>query len=424
MKYFGYKSFKTEVLAGVTSFLTMSYIIAVNPAILSNPATGMSFSGVLTATVLVSFFSTLLMGIVANLPFALAPGMGLNAFFTFTLIIGDQIPWQQALGLVFWSGVFFVLISVSPIRELIVKAIPNQLRLALSCGIGGFLIFIGLKNSHFIISNPATYISHAPVSTEMFLCFGGLILMFYLMRKKNPASFLIGISVITIISILFGKIPFPETLVSSPDFHSHIFKVDIWGSLKWAFVPSIITLIVTDLFDSLSTFVGVSEAANLLDKKGEPKNIKKALLVDAIATLSSSLFGTSAATTYIESSAGTEVGGRTGLTAIVTALCFLPFLFLAPLVSIIPSYATAPVLIIVGALMFRNIQKIHFKELEIAIPAIIVIFFIPLCFSITQGVLWGFLSYFLTHLLSGNIKQLHPLFIGLAVFSLIMIVCF
>lgn len=403
----------TEVIAGFTTFLTMSYIIVVNPAILASDGTGMSFSGVLTATVLISFLSTLLMGLFAKLPFALAPGMGINTFFTFTIILGHKIPWQEALGLVFWSGVFFLIISLTSLRQKIVQAIPKHLRLGMSCGIGLFLTFIGLKNASIIQSSPATFVTHAPLSWELGLSVIGLFICLFFLRKKNPASFLIGIVSVTLISLLANKVALPSSLFSMPDFSTTFFKLDIWSALKVSSIPIILTLIITDLFDSVSSFIGVSTSANLLDENNEPKNLKQALFVDAIATFFSSLFGTSAATTFIESSAGVEAGGRTGMTAVVTSLCFLPFLFLSPLLSIIPIYATAPILIIVGSLMFKNITQLNFNKIEDTLPVFLTIVLIPLTFSISQGIMWGFFSHVLLYGLSGRIKELKPLMIVL-----------
>lgn len=408
---------RTEVFAGVTTFVTMSYIIVVNPSILSTPGTGMNFSGVMTATILVSFLSTLLMGAFAKLPFALAPGMGLNAFFTFSLILGEKIPWPQALGLVFWSGIFFLIISITPMREMIAQSIPKHLRLALSCGIGLFLTFIGLKNAMMIEANPVTFVTHAKLSGELGLSLIGLLIMVFLLKRKNPAGFLIGIISVTLLGLLFGKVSLPAQIFAKPDFSSHFFKMDLVGSLHMAYIPAILTLIATDLFDSLSTFIGVAHAADMLDEKGGPKNIKSALLVDAIATTCSGLFGTSAATTYIESSAGAEVGGRTGLTSIVTALCFLPFLFLGPLASMIPAYATAPVLILVGAMMFKNVQQLDFSGPAKSVPTFLIIVLIPLTFSITQGILWGLVTHVVLHLILGKHGELGPISVVLGLLS-------
>tara|TARA_R110002049_G_scaffold45185_2_gene132025 strand:- start:1195 stop:2460 length:1266 start_codon:yes stop_codon:yes gene_type:complete len=409
------KTNKTEIIAGITTFLTMSYIIVVNPAILSTEGTGMSFSGVLTATVLISFLSTLLMGVFAKLPFALAPGMGINTFFTFTLILGEKIPWPEALGLVFWSGVFFLIISLTNLRQKIVEAIPKHLRLAMSCGIGLFLTFIGLKNAFIITSSPATFVTSAPFSWPLVFSILGLLLTVYFMRRKNPASFLIGIVFISALALIFGQSALPTHYFSLPDFDSTFFKLDIIKAINISYIPIIVTLIITDLFDSVSSFIGVSTSANLLDEKGEPKNLKQALFVDALATFFSSLFGTSAATTFIESSAGTEAGGRTGLTAIVASFCFLPFLFLSPLLSSIPIFATAPILIIVGSLMFKNISKINFQEIELAVPAFLTIVLIPLTFSISQGIMWGFFTHVALFLLFKRARELSPIMFLLGV---------
>ncbi len=398
-------STRTEVLAGITTFLTMSYIIFVNPLILSSDGTGMSFSGVMTGTILASFLATLLMGLVAKLPFALAPGMGLNAFFTYTLILDQKIPWQQALGLVFWSGVVFVLLSVTPFREKLVKSIPKNLRMAMAVGIGLFLAFIGLKNTGIIIDHPVTLVQSAPLSIEGVAVLVGLLLTVILFNKNIPGSLLIGIFFTWIFGAFFGKSSMPTSFFSSPDF-SYIMQADIIGALKIAYIPSILTLMMTDLFDSLSTFIGVAETANLKNEKGEIKNMKQALTVDAFATLFSAFLGTSTTTTFVESSAGVSVGGRTGLTSVVTALCFLPFLFLSPFAQSIPGYATAPVLIFVGILMFKNITLINFEKFEEMIPAFMCIILIPLTFSITSGIMWGLLVHTTLYILSGRIKDL------------------
>lgn len=399
----------------------MSYIVVVNPSILSSDGTGMPFAGVLTATVLVSFIATILMGLIAKLPFALAPGMGLNAFFTYTLILGEQIPWQTALGMVFWSGAFFTVISITPLREMIVKAIPHHLRLAMACGIGLFLTVIGLKNALLIEASPATLVTSASMSAELGFALIGLFVMIYFLRKKNPASFLIGILLVFILAVSFGKAALPDAYFSMPDFRSVFFELDLWGGLKWAYIPSVFTLVITDLFDSVSTFIGVSESSGMLDKNGEPKNMKKALFVDALATMFSGVFGTSPVTTYIESSAGCEVGGRGGITAVSCALCFLPCLFLSPLIAAVPSYATAPVLLLVGAMMFRSVAKIDFSKWEKSVPAFLTMILIPMTFSITQGLLWGFLSHVVLFLMSGRSKELSPMMYLLAIISVMLI---
>jgi AGZA family xanthine/uracil permease-like MFS transporter len=412
---------RTEIIAGITTFLTMSYIVAVNPAILSSNGTGMAFSGVLTATVMLCFLGTLLMGLYAKLPFAVAPGMGLNAFFTFSIIIGQQIPWQTALGMVFWSGLLFVIISATPIREKIANAVPEHLRIAVAAGIGIFLSFIGLKNAGFIVADPVTFIKTGPFDFRTGLSFVGLAIIAILSSKKNPFAYLVGISVMVIGAAMTNQIQMPVTFFSAPDFQSVFFKVDWLGALELSLLPAIISIFFTDLFDSLSTFVGVSHANQLLDEHGQPQRMRQGLLVDAISTMIAAPLGTSAGTAYVESSAGIEMGGRTGLTSVVTAFCFLPCLFLAPTLAIIPEFATAPVLLMVGASMFKSVRGFSslgiFDRIEDALPAFLTLILIPLSFSITQGILWGFLSHAVLYTLVGRRKDLSPWAIGIAILS-------
>ncbi|MFH2201543.1 MAG: NCS2 family permease [Elusimicrobiota bacterium] len=412
---------RTEVIAGITTFLTMSYIVVVNPSILSTEGTGMSFSGVLTATVLVSFLSTMAMGLYARLPFAVAPGMGLNAFFTFTLVLGKGIPWPTALGMIFWSGVLFLLASATNLRTQIVRAIPPGLRLAAAAGIGIFLTFIGLKNAGLVVADPVTFVRPGPLGREPLLAVFGLAVMAWLLQKKSPFAFLAGMAAVTGAGWALGGVSLPERMVQAPDFGSVFLRLDILGALKWSFVPAILTLLFTDLFDSVSTFVGVSQAAGLLDKDGHPKNLREGLLVDAFATFSAGLAGTSSGTAYIESAAGIEAGGRTGRTAVVTALCFLPCLFIAPLAGMVPPSATAPVLIVVGALMFRSAAKLDLRRIEDSIPAFLTLLLIPLTFSITQGILWGFISHVGLYLLAGRRKEIAPMMYALAAISLLLL---
>lgn len=412
---------KIDISAGVTTFFTMSYIIVVNPLILANPDTGMSFTGVTTATVLVSFLSTLLMGLYGKLPYGVAPGMGLNAFFAYSLVIGDKIPWPVALGMVFWSGVLFLIISATGLRVGIARAIPRNLRQAISCGIGLFITFIGLKNASIIQADPVTFVKIGEMNIGVGLALLGVLFSAYFLKKKSSFAFLIPIIVLTLISIPLELNVVPVSLFSAPDFNSTFFKLDILGALKLAYIPAIITIIMTDLFDSVSTFIGVSESGKLLDENGDPKNLKEGLIVDSFATLFSSLFGTSAATTYIESSAGVKMGGTSGKVAVIVAICFLPFLFLSPLIQMVPAFATAPVLILVGSLMFQNITKLELSNIEDLVPAYLTIVLIPLTFSITQGILWGFTSHVLLYLLVGRKNEISKAMYGLAALSFIMI---
>ncbi|HVS80902.1 MAG TPA: NCS2 family permease [Pyrinomonadaceae bacterium] len=379
---------KTEAIAGITTFFTMAYIVIVNPQILSaGGKTGMAFSGVLTATVLICFTMTLLMGLYAKLPFAVAPGMGINAFFTFTIILGKGVPWQTALGIIFWAGVFFLLISVTPIRESIAKAIPTEIRIAAAAGIGIFLTFIGLKNAGFIVADPITFVKLGSLGKPALLTILGLAISVFLMSRKNPFAFLAAIVIVTILSWALGLVSAPSQALSLPDFKSVFFKLDVLGALKLSLLPSIISILFTDLFDSISTFIGVAHAGDLLDEHGHPRNLRQGLIVDSLATMGAGLAGSSSGTAYIESVAGIRMGGRTGLTSVFTALCFLPCFFIAPLAGMVPPFASAAVLILVGAAMFTSIGQIRFSKLEEGVPAFLTLILIPLTFSITQGIL-------------------------------------
>jgi AGZA family xanthine/uracil permease-like MFS transporter len=411
-----------EIIAGITTFLTMSYIVVVNPAILSTPGTGIPFSGALTATVLVCFTMTLLMGVYAKLPYGVAPGMGLNAFFAFTLIINGGVPWPIALGIIFWAGVLFLLISATPLRERIAMAIPQTLRVATAAGIGLLLTFIGLQNAGFVAANPATIVGVGALDHRALLTLAALILSVSLARRDNPFAYLAGIALVTAVAWSAGYVSAPTSWFSAPDFSSVFFKLDIWGALQLALIPAIITVMMTDLFDSLSTFIGVAQAANLVDEKGEPKRLRQGLIVDAFATFGAGLFGSSSGTAYVESISGIRMGGRTGLTAIVTAFCFLPCLFIAPVASAVPNYATSAVLILVGVSMFQTITRVEFDRLEIAIPAFATLILIPLTFSITQGILWGFILHAALHAVAGRVRDVTTAAWGLAAVSVVLLV--
>ena len=411
-----------ETLAGITTFLTMSYIVVVNPAILSTDGTGMPFNGALTATVLVCFFATLLMGLYAKLPFGVAPGMGMNAFFAYTLVINGHIPWPVALGIVFWAGVLFLVVSVTPLRERIAMAIPRNLRQATAVGIGLLLAFIGLKNAGFIAPNPATMVGVGTIDHRGLLALLGLFVCVWMSRNNNPFAYLACILLVTVTAWAGGWVAAPSSWVSTPDFSSAFVKLDIWGALQWSLAPAMVTVLMTCLFDSLSTFTGVAHASNLLDANGEPKNLRKGLIVDAIAIVASALFGSSPGTVYAESIAGIRMGGRTGVTAVVAAICFLPCLFIAPTAAAIPSYATAPVLILVGVAMFQTVTRLSLDELHVAVPAFATIVLIPLTFSITQGILWGLVLHAALHLLVGRGRELTAAAWGLAAISLALLV--
>ena len=413
---------RTEAIAGITTFFTMSYIVIVNPSILATPGTGIAFSGALTATVLICFTMTLLMGLYAKLPFAVAPGMGINAFFTFTIILTQGVWWQTALGIIFWAGVLFLLISVTPIRETIAKAIPSELRIGTAAGIGIFLTFIGLKNAGLITGDPVTLVKLGRLDDKTLIAILGMAVIVFLMIRGSSLAYLAGIFVVTVLALWRGHITAPPQLLSPPDFQTVFLKLDILGALKLSLLPAIIGILFTDLFDSISTFMGVSHAAGLLDEEGNPRNLRQGLIVDSVATFGAGLAGTSSGTAYIESIAGINVGGRTGLTSVFTALCFLPCFFLAPLAGMVPLFATAPVLVLVGAAMFKSVAQINFIKIEEGLPAFLTIILIPLTFSITQGILWGFIAHVGLYLVVGRRKEIHPVMYVLALVAIGLLV--
>ncbi len=401
----------TEVRAGLTTFLTMAYIIVVNPAILSK--TGMSFAGVLFATIIVAGLSSILMGLVTNLPFAIAPGMGLNAFFAFTLCLGMGIKWQTALGVVFLSGIIFIILSLTGARKAIIKAVPFSLRYGVAAGIGIFLTLIGLTSVGFIVKDPATTVAFGGINTTTLLFVIGLLFTGLLVAANVKGALIIGIISISILTLIVSHIipgakslvSMPTGVFSMPNFDV-FFKLDISGAISLHLLVPMFTFLFTDIFASLSTFLGVSEVGGFLDEEGQPKNVGKALLVDAIATTLSGLTGTSSGTTYIESASGIKEGGKTGLTAVVTGLLFFPFIFLSPLLSFIPVVATAPILVLIGLFMMRPINKIDWDNFEDSLPAFLSLILIPLTYSITQGIVWGFLSYTVLKIFRGKISEI------------------
>jgi AGZA family xanthine/uracil permease-like MFS transporter len=416
-------SLKTEAIAGATTFFTMAYIVIVNPQIISaDGKTGMAFSGVLTATVLICFTMTLLMGLYAKLPFAVAPGMGINAFFTYTIILGKGVAWPTALGIIFWAGVLFLLISVTPVRESIAKAIPAELRIAAAAGIGIFLTFIGLKNAGFIVADPVTFVKLGSLGKPALLTIIGVAIAVFFMARKSAFAFLVSIVMVTVVAWALGLVTRPAQLFTLPDFKSVFLKLDILGALKLSLLPAIVAIMFTDLFDSISTFIGVAHAGDLLDKHGHPKNLRQGLIVDSFATLGAGLAGTSSGTAYIESVAGIQMGGRTGRTAVFTALCFLPCFFIAPIAGMVPPFATAAVLVLIGESMFRTVGQIKFSKIEEGVPAFLTLILIPLTFSITQGILWGFISHVGLYLMVGRRRDIHPVMYALALVSIGLLV--
>jgi AGZA family xanthine/uracil permease-like MFS transporter len=424
-------SIKTEVLAGMSTFLMMAYIIVVNPGILSTA--GMPFSGVLFATVMVSALSSIAMGLYSNLPYSLAPGMGINAFFTYSIVLGMNVGWQTALGAVFISGICFIILSLTGLRTEIVKSIPASLRLALAAGIGLFLALIGLESVGFVVPNKATVVGFGGLSVTVILFMTGLIFTSLLMIRRVTGAFIIGILFTSFLSLVVSSlgswagwlktpiVTMPDRIFALPTLDV-FFKLDIAGALTVGMTMPVFTFLFVDLFDSLASFVGIAEAAKLVDDDGTPINIGKALMIDAFSTTLSGLLGTSSGTVYVESAAGIEEGGRTGLTAVVTGLLFLPFAFLSPVLSFIPAAATAPVLVLVGVFMAKPLMDIKWKNFEESIPAFLAVIMIPLTFSITQGVIWGFLVYTFIKLFLGKAKEIHWIIYMIDLFSIISLV--
>lgn len=403
----------TEIIGGITTFLAMSYIIIVNPSILS--LTGMDKGALITVTILSTALGTLVSGFYANVPIALAPGMGLNAFFTFTLVLEKGMDWRVALGAVFISGLFFLVLSIGGIRERIANAIPYDLKLAVGGGIGLFIAFIGFKGMGLIIANPATFVGIAPFTKTVCIGIFGLVLVALMEAKRVKGGILIGIIVTTILGIVLGDISLPENFISTPpSMEPILFKLDILGALKLSLLGPIFSFMFVDLFDSLGTLVSCAREMNLVDKDGNVKDLGKMLYTDVASTIFGSMMGTSTVTSFVESAAGIGVGARTGLSAVVTAIGFLSALFFAPLISIVPAYATAPALIIVGIYMFKQLADLNYKDLKILFPSFITVFTMPLTYSISTGLALGFLSYIIMHALSGDFKKLNLplLFIG------------
>ena len=383
----------------------MAYIVIVNPAILASPGTGLPFSGALSATVLIACSMTLLMGLYARLPFAIAPGLGLNAFFAYTIVIQNSVPWQTALGMVFWAGVLFLLVSATPLRERIATAIPMSLRLAAAAGIGLLLTFIGLRNAGIVEGDPTTLVRLGTIDHRAAMLLLGVVIAVLLVRRGSPLAYLASIFVVTGLAWAFGVAQPPDQLLDAPDFSSVLLKLDIVDALQLALLPAIIAMLFTDLFDSLSTFIGVATASGLTEPDGRPLNLRRGLIVDAMATFGSGLAGTSPGTAYVESLAGIQMGGRTGMASVVTALCFLPCFFVAPLAAAVPSYATAAVLVLVGSDMFRTIGRLDSSAIEDWLPAFVTIVLIPLTFSITQGILWGFIMHTFLYASAGRRRE-------------------
>lgn len=395
-RYFEFERLKTnwrtETLAGLTTFVTMAYIIFVNPSILRE--TGMPFQAVMAATCICAAFGSILMGAFARYPIALAPGMGLNAYFTYTVVKGMGVPWQTALGAVFLSGVAFLILTLAGIREMIVRAIPAPLYAAVACGIGLFIAMIGLRNAGLIVESPATLVTLGNLRDKnTALALFGLVLTAALLAWGIRAAMLIGILVTTLTGALFGLVQWTPGAYNLSSLSATLGKLDIRSATKIGALEIVFVFLFVDLFDNLGTLVGVSKKAGLLDETNQIPRIRQILLTDATATIAGSLVGTSTVVSYIESASGVTAGGRSGVTSIVTGVLFLAALFFAPLFGPLPSGATAPALILVGSLMMSHAGEIEWSEAAIAIPAFLTIVMIPLSFSIATGLSFGFTAY-------------------------------
>jgi AGZA family xanthine/uracil permease-like MFS transporter len=395
---------RTEIMAGVTTFLTMAYIIFVNPAILSNA--GMDRDAVFVATCLAAALSCLIMGLYANYPIALAPGMGLNAYFAFTLVKTMGLSWQVALGAVFISGVLALLLSVSPVREWLFNAIPKTLKIAISAGIGLFLGIIALENAGIVVAHPATLVTIGDVAkAPVVLAAFGFILMVALDARRVPGSVIIAILVTTALGVIFGVSPAGGVVAMPPSLAPTFLQLDILGAIYAGLITIIIVLLFVDLFDTAGTLIGVAHRAGLLAPDGTLPRLRKALIADSSATMIGALLGTSNTTSYIESAAGVKAGGRTGLTAVTVAVLFLLALFLAPLAGTVPKYATAPALLFVACLMTRGLMEIDWEDPTEYAPAVVTALSMPLTFSIATGIAFGFITYAGIKLIAGRYRE-------------------
>ena len=400
-------SLKREILAGITTFVTMSYIIFVNPQMMAESGMdyGASFVGTCIAASLACFF----MGLYANWPVGLAPGMGLNAFFTYTVVGGMGYPWEIALGAVFWSGILFTIMSITPLRKWMLEGIPLNLRIAMGSGVGLFIGLIGLKSGGIISGNDATLLSLGDLTEEStLLSILGFLIIAILSMRKVSGSIIIGILTITSISIFSGLVKFKGIISLPPDPLPVFLKLDIIGAFDVAMISVIISFLFVNFFDTTGTLLGVANRAKLVKKTGEIQNLDKAIKADSTSSILGSFFGCAPVTSYVESSAGIEIGGRTGLTAVVTGFAFLLSIFLSPLSEMVPPYATAGVLIYVAIIMLSDVERLDWSDSTEILPSLIIIIMIPLTFSIANGIALGFITYTLIKLTSNKRKEISP----------------
>ena len=422
-EYFKFQEKKTgiriELVAGFTTFLTMAYIIAVNPAILG--AAGMDKEALIAVTCIMSGAASLAVGLIANAPIAMAPGLGLNSIFAY-LVISEKMDWPTALGVVFIAGLFFLILTGLGLRRRIVEAIPTSLISAIGVGIGLFITFIGLQDLGLIVDNKATLVGAGPLNPNVLIGILGLLVMVYLEIKKIPGSLLVGIVVATIAALIFRRIELPGQYVSSSlDISPIAFKLNIIGALKWGFFGSIFTFMFIDMFDSIGTLVACCHKAKMSDEQGRIKGLDKLLGIDAVATMFSAVLGTSPTTAYAESAAGIEQGGRTGFTSLVAGILFLLALLFVPIVEVVPKYATAPALIMVGLFMAREVKRIDFANMEEAFPSFIIMVMIALSYSISTGLAFGFVSFTLIKTVLGKARDIKAAMWVIAILSILFL---
>ncbi len=405
---------RTEIIAGITTFLTLAYIIFVNPAILS--AAGLDRDAVFVATCIAAAAGTLIMGLYANYPIALAPGMGLNAYFAFVVVGSMGYSWQVALGAVFFSGVLFLILSLLPVREWIINSIPRSQKMAISAGIGLFLGIIALKGAGIMVGNPDTLVTVGDLTQlTTILAAVGFVVIVALDRFKIPGAIIIGILLVAIIAMLAGTAPPPSSLVAAPpSLAPTFFQLDLAGALEVGFITIVFTFLLVDLFDTAGTLVGVAHQGGLLDEDGRLPRLKKALIADSTATIIGACLGTSTTTSYIESAAGIKAGGRSGLTAVVVAVLFILALFFAPIAGAIPGYATAPAILFVACIMARGLTEIDWDDVTEYAPAVITAIAMPFTFSIATGIGIGFIAYVAIKILSGKFSDSSPAMVAIA----------
>ncbi len=413
-------SVRVEVVAGVTTFLTMAYIIFAQPDILSEA--GMDKAALIAVTCIMSGAATLVTGLFANAPIAMAPGMGLNAFFAYSIVLGEGVSWETALGVVFISGVIFFLLTVMGLRKMIAQAIPSGLISAIAVGIGLFITFMGLVNLGVVVGNAKTLVSAGNLTPTVLIGLAGLLVMIFLESRKIKGALLVGVVFSTVLAVLLGYVAKPDSYMSlNIDISAVAFKLDIAGAFKWSLFGAIFTLTFVDMFDSIGTLVACCNQAGMVDKNNQIRGLDRLLGIDAIATVAGAVLGTSTTTSYAESAAGIEQGGRSGLASVITGACFFLALLFVPVVGIVPKYATAPALIMVGLFMMKEVRRIDFGKMDEGFPAFIIIVMIALSYSISTGLAFGFISFTLIKVVSGKLRDVRPAMWVIAAMSVLFL---